>query len=148
MTSVPGTINNQALQYLQNIDVSGDAYVICQTGTYTTCLFYGDGLSYDGSGITGYASYVEYDQRGYSVSDSSGRMSYYPTISYGSGNISVDTDISLYYTNLIDYSPRQDGGLFNDKITVVGFALSCILVFLVLSSLCRHAIFRMPSRLR
>lgn len=148
ITSQAGAISGAALSYLNNIDVADVPYVIFQGDSYRTYLFYGDGVSCYGSSIVGTADYVLYDQRGYSVYNGSGGYIYYPTISYGTDELSVDTSTCLYFTNVFTYAPRQEGGVVNAKIGAVGLAVSALFVLAVMWSVCKHAIFRLPSRLR
>lgn len=143
ITSVPGALNTTAAGVLDNIDVTDQPYVLFRSGDYTTVLAYGDDLTLLGSVISGSADYVLYNQRGYVQG-----TNYYPTIAYGTDTVRVDLSSSMYYTNVLSHSPQLEGGVQNAKLSAIGLAVSSVLVFLVLWNIAKHAVFRLPNRLR
>lgn len=123
LTAQRGSLNGTALDYLGNIPLTDD-YVIFRSDDYITVLAHGD-LSVSGNVITGNdVQYIAYNQR---VAYGN---NWYPAISRGINDVSVDTSSCLFYTNVIDDAPHTEG----QSMGLYGMAVLCALGFLALWS--------------
>lgn len=96
----PGTWSGSVLDYFAGVmrKHSGVHYVAFRSDRYDYWLYYGKGLSVDGSIVSGTADFLHYNSYSDAVSNTR-----------GSGYVSVDCSIGFVYTDLVGSCSELEG---------------------------------------
>lgn len=146
-TGYPGTFSTSYADVLSGVDITDD-YIACRTGDYTYTLCQGDLTVSDGQLSISNGKCTTYDLHGYSVANSYGNYSYYPTIELTTESMTVNTNTCMVYSSATGYPSLNTDVVQTSYLKGIGLSVASVLVFLVLSDFVKKGVLQIRLKKR